>query len=124
MTVSNIMKEISAILTEAKIDHYIDPQIKRFDGNKPYFGIYRSPKRLFFTHSFERGLVQAITPKKLTPKKIERIYGINGKGDIWNKNYGSKTHYVLDIPIKNEKLNGKYKVDSKKTFFIDLALAR
>ena len=47
-----VVNEISEILNKAKIKHYVDPKIKTYDGSKPYLGIYRSSRRLFFTYYY------------------------------------------------------------------------
>ena len=52
------------------------------------------------------------------------MYRIDGEGEVWDKNYKSKTHYVFNIPLRNGKINGKYTLQDRKDFFIDIALAR
>jgi len=119
-----ILNNISEILDKRNINHYVDPKIKTYDGSKPYLGIYRSPKRLFFTYYYKHDYLQAIAPKKMTPEKIKIMYRIDGEGEVWDKNYKSKTHYVFNIPLRNGKINGKYTLQDRKDFFIDIALAR
>jgi hypothetical protein len=56
----------------------------------------------------------------MPPKKIKDLFGIEGE-DKWGDSYPSKAHYVLDVPLVNDKLNGKWIVQSKRTFFVEIA---
>jgi hypothetical protein len=120
---SHILKDISRILSDAGIKHYIDPEIKLFGGKRPYLGIFRHKRCLFFTHYFEDSYIQAICPKIIPPKKIKDLFGIEGE-DKWGDSYRSKTHYVLDIPLVNDKLNEKWTVQCKRDFFVEIATNR
>jgi len=63
MPESHILKAVSMVLSDAGIKHYIDSEIKRFGRNRPYTGIFRHKRCLFFTHHYDDGYIQAITPK-------------------------------------------------------------
>jgi len=124
-----LLKEISIILTDAGIDHYIDPDIKRFGGNKPYYTIKRSPRRIFFTDFYKHGFLQAITPKKFTPENIWELYKIQSEIDDANSFTSYAAHYILKIPYaKSDKnidlINSKYTCLDKKDFFIDIGQGR
>jgi hypothetical protein len=118
-----ILEDISRILSEAGVKHYIDPEVKRFGGRRPYLGIFRHKRCLFFTHYFEDSYIQAICPKVMPPKKIKELFDIEGD-DNWGDAYRSKTHYVLDIPLSNSKLNGKWTIQGKRDFFVTIATNR
>lgn len=120
---NRILKDISRILTEEGIKHYIDLEVKRFGGSRPYLGIFRHKRCLFFTHYFEDGYIQAIVPKTMPPQKIKQVYEVDGK-DNWADFVGYKRHYVLDIPLSNDKLNGKWTVQDKRDFFVTIATNR
>jgi len=120
---SRLLGRISEILSQACISHYIDPKIKRFSSNRPYLGIYRTKRSLLFTHYYEDSYMQAIIPKITPPEEIRNLFGIQGK-DRWGENYKSKTHYVFDIPVRNEKLNGRWIVEEKAEFFVQIAQGR
>jgi hypothetical protein len=123
MSNSYILKDISRILLEARIKHYIDPEVKRFGGSNPYLGIFRHKRCLFFTHYYEDGYIQAITPKIMPPKKIKELFGIEGE-DNWGDVYRSRAYYVLDIPLTTDKLNGKWTIQDKRDFFVTIATNR
>jgi hypothetical protein len=120
---SRILRRISAILSQAGISHYVDPKIKRFASNRPYLGIYKTRRCLLFTHYYQDSYIQAIIPKITSPGDIRNVFGIEGE-DNWGDNYKSKTHYVFDIPLMNEKLNGKWTVEDKAYFFVQIAQGR
>jgi hypothetical protein len=123
------IREISLILTEVEIKHFVDPRVKSW-GGKPYIGIYRSPRRLFFTHFYEDSFIEAMTPRILPPTEVEKRYGIKGEVDKYGDDfYGSRSHYVLHIPITGGKedpalINGNYMFGDKKSFFTDIAKDR
>ena len=123
MPESHILKAVSRILTESGIGHYIDPEVKKFGRNRPYLGIFRHGRCLFFTHYYEDGYIQAITPKIMPPKKIKELFDIEGE-DNWGDDYRSKAYYVLDIPLMKDKLNGKWTIQDKKDFFVTIATNR
>ena len=120
---SHILRDICRVLVEANIKHYVDPEIKRFGRNRPYTGIFRHKRCLFFTHYYEDGYIQAITPKIMPPKKIKELFGIEGE-DNWGDGYRSKDYYVLDIPVIIDKLNGKWTIQDKRDFFVTIATNR
>ena len=124
MEYKGILTTVGFVLRRKGISHFIDPRIKRFSGNKPYIGLYMSKRKLYFTDFIEEDYIQAIVPNEYTPKEIERIYGIEGYRDKIGKNYGSKTHYVFNIPIANKMLGGEMSVQSKSAFFTDMVMAR
>jgi hypothetical protein len=120
---SRVLGRISNILSQAGISHFIDPKIKRFGSNRPYLGIYKTTRRLLFTHYYEHSYIQAIIQRITSPDDIRNVFGIEGE-DNWGSNYKSKTHYVFDIPLMNEKLNGKWTVKEKADFFVHIAQGR
>ncbi len=120
MPESHILKAVSIVFSYARIKHYIDPEIKRFGGSRPDLWIFRYKKCLFFTHYYEDSFIQAITPKIMPPKKIKKLFDVKKEDNWWGDNYRSKAHYVLDIPLSNNKLNGRYTMQDKREFFVTI----
>ena len=115
---SDVLKEISKILDEGLVRNEIDFDARNRSGN--YLSIkHPNKRRIIFTHYFEKGYIQAMIRKNKPPEGIEKEYGI--KGTVHRKEY-IKTHYILNIPITPDMLiNGKYTIQDKKDFFIDIA---
>ena len=128
MVESDVLHEISRILTEGNIEHYIDPKVKRFTGNEPYIGIFQSKRKRLFIHFFEDDFIEAITLNNLPPEEIEKRYGIKGEVSIRDRHYYSAKSYLLEIQItrnaENKLINNKYTLQDKKDFFIDIAKVR
>jgi len=124
MDYQGILRVVERILERRGIKHYLDPRIKRFSGNKPYVGIYAHKRKLFFTDFIEEDYIQAIVPNNYTPEEIEQAYGIEGYRDSIGDKYGSKTHYVFNIPIAGKMINNQRSVQSVAGFFVDMALSR
>ncbi len=120
---TELLKEISDLLEIAGIPNYIDTDEKFFSGDR-YIGVYRNKKCLYFTHLFDKDYLQAICHRKISPENIESKYGIKVEGDPKDKFYRSKSHYVLDLPLRNDLINGKFKIHHKRDFFIDMARLR
>ena len=128
MVESDVLHEISRILTEGNIEHYIDSKVKKFNGKRPYIGIFKSKLKRCFIHFFEDDFIEAITPKNLPPEEIEKRYGIKGEVSINNRHYYSAKLYLFEIQItrnaENKLINNKYTLQDKKEFFIDIANLR
>jgi len=128
MVATKLIQTISTILTEAQIEHLIDPDLKRFDGNKPYYALKKSPRRILFTDFFRHGFLQAIVPNTLAPETVNHLYGIQGQKDPANEYCNYSHHYLLRIPYTKFKddvlIGGKYYCHDKKGFFIDVAKKR
>ena len=126
MEATDVLKEISKILTEGNVKNYIDPTVKTLAGN--YLGIFRSKHKLLFTHFYEDDFIEAVTPNYLPPEEVEREYGIKGEVSIRDKHYRSANHYLFAIQLtKNEDnklINNKYTLKDTKDFFIDIANLR
>jgi hypothetical protein len=120
---SPILAEISGILSQAGIAHYIDPKIKRFGTNRPYLGIFATRSARLFIHYYDDGYIQAVVPKLMPPETIKEIFAIEGE-DKQGENYNSRLYYVLDIPVENDKLNGKWTIQEKRDFFVEMAQRR
>lgn len=126
--VTTLLDEISLALNEAGVEHFIDAQVKRFDGNKRYISIKKSPHRILFTDFFEHGYLQAIAPLDLSPQDVQRMYNIGSEKDAANEFSPYPHHYILRMPytVADGKalLNGTFEVHEKKQFFIDVAKRR
>jgi hypothetical protein len=119
---SPILRKISRILTQIGFQHYIDWRVKKLKNGRRLLCFYKRPHRLLFAHYFDDYILQVVTPKRFSIDKIRAIYGIEGY-DILGQDFRLKSHYFLDISLLDGKLNGKFAVEEKKTFFIDIALS-
>jgi hypothetical protein len=134
---TGIIEQISKVLTEAGVEHTCDPKIKnwktksygpfKFPEGTSYYRIHNKKNYTIVSHYFEVGVdyLGITVPKIWPPDEILKKYGLEGGNpDPEEKVYKVKKHYYFIILLKNGLLNGKYSIQEKKDFFIDIARMR
>lgn len=119
---TEILQQISAVLEENGIPHYLDEQKKNYSGD--YYGIYKNRRCLYLLHNIDKNFIAVITPRSLSPEEIRATYGIECERDQEDTHYKSITHYVLRIHLRNGLLTGQFRIADKKHFFIKITRMR
>lgn len=118
---TEIIEQISKVLMEAGVEHYCDPVLKAPDTYSAYYRIHNKRNHNILGHVLSNDQVYATVRKNKPLARNKDLYGIDGK-EITYKGYAK--HYLLAVPVINGLINGKYTINRKKAFFIDIARER
>jgi hypothetical protein len=121
---TTLIEQLRIVFEQNQIPFKVDDRLKHMSGIE-YYGLHKHSRCLYLTHAVSPDeFLQVHVPNSIKPRDIEKKYGIKGEKDPENDICNFAHIYLLRIPISDDRLNGKFSVIDKETFFIDMAQNR